>query len=146
MKSKTEIFNKDRLFDFVSFGGENAPSLEEREKLQREYERLVEESKKKELGKATGAVEANPGIRVNPDDLLVRDCRTVSQAIKEEAEKDLPDVCPSCGKRHFQVLSSAHIDDDLLVFNEDHWERYTPETRQYRVKCLECGAIYDLVI
>lgn len=137
-----EIFNRDKLFDFVSFGGETTLSSEEQEKWREEYERLVEEAKKNELDRTIETVDVNPDIKVNPDDLCVRDCRTVSQALEEE----LPDVCPSCGKRHFQVLSISPISADLLVFNEDRWEKYTPETKQYRVKCLECGAVYDLVI
>jgi phosphorylcholine metabolism protein LicD len=141
-----EIFNRDKLFDFVSFGGETAPSLEEQEKWRNAYEHLAAEAKEKELDKSAEAFEANLDIKINPDDLLVKDSRTVSQVLKEDREKELPDVCPSCGKRHFQVLSSTPINDDFLVFNDEHWEKYTPETRQYRVKCLECGAIYDLVI
>lgn len=141
-----EIFNKDKVFDFISFGGETGPSIEEQEKWREAYEQLVEENRKKYIDKTIETVDVTRDIKFNLDDLCVKDCRTISQVLKEENDKELPDVCPSCGKRHFQVLSSTPINDDFLVFNEDHWEKYTPDTKQYRVKCLECDAIYDLVI
>lgn len=65
----------------------------------------------------------------------------------QRLDKKLPDACPSCGARHFQVL---YVTSDAmfgaLVYNEDHWEFRNPKTAQYRVECLECGAIYDLAI
>lgn len=141
-----EIFNKDKIFDFVSFGGEIAPSLEDQEELRKEYDRLVEEYKKRQVYETPETITVNPDITCNPEDFLVAGVKTVSDVLAEERDSGLPDVCPSCGKRHFKVLTAKPISEDLLVFNEDHWEKYTPETKQYRVKCLECGAIYDLVI
>ena len=141
-----EIFNKDNLFDFVSFGGESGPSIEDQESLRKEYERLNAEYKKRKTYETPETVTVNPDITYNPEDFLVKGVKTVSDVLTEERDTELPDICPSCGKRHFQVLSSTLINDDFLVFNEDHWEKYTPDTKQYRVKCLECGAIYDLVI
>lgn len=61
--------------------------------------------------------------------------------------KELPDACPSCGARHFQVLyATSDAMFGALVYNEDQWEFRNPKTAQYRVKCLECGAIYDIAI
>jgi hypothetical protein len=146
MEVKMEIFDKDKLFDFVSFGGETGSSIEDQEKLRKEYERLDAEYKKRRAYETPETVTVNPDITYNPEDFLVKGVKTVSDVLAEEKDAELPDICPSCGKRHFQVLSSTPINDDFLVFNEDHWEKYTPDTKQYRVKCLECGAIYDLVI
>lgn len=133
-----EIFNKD--------GGESVPSFEDQEKLRKECERLIETYKKRRAYETPEDVTVNPNITYNPEDFLVKDVETVSDSSNKKRDSELPDICPSCGKRHFQVLFSTPTNDDFLVVNEDHWEKYTSDTKRYRVKCLECGAIYDLVI
>ena len=65
----------------------------------------------------------------------------------DQRDEKSPDACPSCGAKRFQVL---YITSDAmfgsLVYSEDHWEFRNPKTVEYRVKCLDCGAIYDIAI
>lgn len=104
-----QIFNRDNIFDFISFGGESGPSLDEQRKLREEYERLIKEEAKE--------------------------------------SEELPDACPSCGKRHFQVLyATSDAMFGSLVYNGDRWEFHHPRSAEYRVKCLNCGAIYDIML
>lgn len=56
-----------------------------------------------------------------------------------------PDMCPSCGTKHFQVLYNATTDlATNLIYNKDHWEFTDPNLTCMRVKCLECGTIYNI--
>ena len=100
-------------------------------------------------------IDTNPvptgAISIDPEqyDQIVKNMKTVysSAAAEYQAKEAKPvDVCPSCGAKHFEVLysTSTCLAGSGLIYNKDHWEYHDPNYTCMRVKCLDCGAIYDI--
>ena len=90
-------------------------------------------------------------ISIDPEQYnkIVKNMKTVFSpaAAKYQTEEAKPvEVCPSCGAKHFEVLysTSTCMGGSGLIYNKDHWEYHDPNYTCMRVKCLDCGAIYDI--